>query len=88
MINQLKGTAKSVQKCASIRGRFLPNIITNKNSEDVECILLHLYINYCLHSSSLILLLCTLQCKYYLSVWKHEHAEDTKSSYMSRDIVD
>jgi len=41
-----------VHKCASIRGGFLPDIITNRDAEDVECLPLYWCINcYCLHSS-------------------------------------
>jgi len=86
MINQLKRSIKSVQKCASIRGGFLPDIITKRNAEDVECLPLHWRINsYCLHSSYLLLLLCTLRWRYYISLWKHEQAEDTKERlYVAR----
>jgi len=52
MINQLEGSIKTVHKYASIRGGFPPNIIKNRDSEDVECPPLHWCVNcYCLHSS-------------------------------------
>jgi hypothetical protein len=41
MKNQPKGSIKSVQKCACIFGGFLPDIITNRDAEDVECLPLH-----------------------------------------------
>jgi len=52
MKNQAKGSIKSVQKYVCILGVFLPDIITNRDAEDVECLPLHWYINcYCLHCS-------------------------------------